>query len=345
MNIAAVLSAADLAQKALTEQFWDAGDVIFRHRLPHDRTERFSYWWQAHAIDALLDGYLRTRDQAYMDLIQKEFKGTIAHNGGTILNNWYDDMEWMALALLRMWDETQEDSYKKRVDILWQDIKTAWNDHMGGGMSWRKDQLDYKNTPANAPAAILAFRLYQRFGNEDDLAWGKKIFEWNRDNLMDPDTYYVWDGMNRTGDGTIDYDWAFTYNQGVMIGAAVEFYRITGDSQHLHLAKKIAYESKRRFGDAHGGVFPYEGKDDCGLFRGIFFRYLVELLKEAPEETALEDMLYTNAASVTEKGMSLSGIIGGYWDVQPGETVDLAQHLSGIMLLEMAAKQLKSSEP
>ncbi len=345
MNNAAVVSAADRAQSALTEQFWDAGDVIFRHRLPHDRSERFSYWWQAHAIDALLDGYLRTGDQAYMDLIQKELKGTVAHNGGTILNNWYDDMEWMALALLRMWDETREDGYKKRVDILWQDIKTAWNDRMGGGMAWRKDQLDYKNTPANAPAAILAFRLYQRFGNEDDLAWGKKIFEWNRDNLMDPDTYYVWDGMNRTGDGTIDYDWAFTYNQGVMIGAAVEYYRITGDTQHLDLAQKIAYESKRRFGDAHGGVFPYEGKDDCGLFRGIFFRYLVELLKEAPGETELKDMLYVNAAAVIEKGMSPSGVIGGYWDAQPGDTVDLAQHLSGVMLLEMAAKELKSSEP
>ena len=345
MSDSAAVFAADRAQKALLEQFWDAGDVIFRHRLPHDRAERFSYWWQAHAIDALLDGYLRTKDPAYMELIQKELKGTIAHNGGTILNNWYDDMEWMALALLRLWDETKEDSYKKRVDILWRDIQSAWNGYMGGGMAWRKDQLDYKNTPANAPAAILAFRLYQRFGNEDDLAWGKKIFQWNRDNLMDPETFYVWDGMNRMGDGKIDYDWAFTYNQGVMIGAAVEYYRITGDKQHLNLAVNIAQESKRRFGDPNGGVFPYEGKDDCGLFRGIFFRYLAELLMEAPEETELYDMLLKNAQSVAGKGMSDTGVIGGHWDKQPGEQVDLAQHLSGVMVLEMAAKMAKNNEP
>ena len=345
MSDSAAVFAADRAQKALLEQFWDAGDVIFRHRLPHDRTERFSYWWQAHAIDALLDGYLRTKDPAYMELIQKELKGTIASNGGTILNNWYDDMEWMALALLRLWDETKEDSYKKRVDILWRDIQSAWNSHMGGGMAWRKDQIDYKNTPANAPAAILAFRLYQRFRNEEDFAWGKKIFEWNRDNLIDPETFYVWDGMNRLGDGKIDYEWAFTYNQGVMIGAAVEYYRITGDKQHLDLAVNIAQESKRRFGDPNGGVFPYEGKDDCGLFRGIFFRYLAELLMEAPEETELYDMLLKNAQSVAEKGMSDTGVIGGHWDKQPGEQVDLAQHLSGVMVLEMAAKMLKNNEP
>ena len=345
MNDSAAAMAADRAQKALSGQFWDAGDVIFRHRLPHDRTERYSYWWQAHAIDALLDGYLRTKDPATMELIQKELKGTIAHNGGTILNNWYDDMEWMALALLRLWDETKEDTYKKRVFILWRDIQSAWNGHMGGGMAWRKDQIDYKNTPANAPAAILAFRLYQRFGNEEDLAWGKKIFEWNRDNLMDPQTFYVWDGMNRLGDGKIDYDWAFTYNQGVMIGAAVEYYRITGDKQHLDLARNIAYESKRRFGDPNGGVFPYEGQDDCGLFRGIFFRYLAELIQEAPEETEFLDMLVLNAQAIAEKGMSDSGVIGGHWNKQPGETVDLAQHLSGVMVLEMAANTLKNSEP
>ncbi len=345
MSLSMATNAADRAQNALAAEFWDAGDVLFRHRLPHDRTERFCYWWHAHAIDALLDGYLRTKDEKYMELIQKELKGTVAHNGGTILNNWYDDMEWMALALLRLWDETQEEGYKKRVNILWQDIKSAWNDEMGGGMAWRKNQLDYKNTPANAPAAILAFRLYERFGNEDDLAWGKKIFEWNRDNLMDPETYYVWDGMNRTGDGKIDYDWAFTYNQGVMIGAAVEYYRITKDKAHLNLARNIAYESKRRFGDMNGGVFPYEGQDDCGLFRGIFFRYLKELVKELPEETELYDMLLVNAKSIAEKSMSDAGVIGGTWDKQPGEAVDLAQHLSGVMVLELAAQALTDIEP
>ena len=89
-------------------------------------------------------------------------------------------------------------------------------------MAWKKDQLHYKNTPANAPAAIIAFRLYQRFGKKEDLEWGEKIFTWNRDQLMDPETCFVWDGMNREGDGKIDKEWKFTYCQGVMLGAALE---------------------------------------------------------------------------------------------------------------------------
>lgn len=340
-----VNAAADRAQKALIDFYWDQGDVILRQHLPHDRSENFSYWWQAHAIDVLLDGYLRTEDPAYLRWVDKELKGTIAHNSGSILNNWYDDMEWMALALLRAWDITGEESYRKKAEFLWQDIKTAWNDQMGGGMAWRKNQLGYKNTPANAPAAILGFRLYQRFGDKDTLDWAVKIFTWNRDNLMDPATYYVYDGMNRTGDGKIDYDWAFTYNQGVMIGAAVEYYRITGDTAQLDLAKNIAYEAKRRFGDANGGVFPYEGKDDCGLFRGIFFRYLTELIKLVPDDEVLTDMLFVNAQAILEKGMSEKGLIGGDWESPAGENVDLAQDLSGMMVLEMAAQLLAISEP
>ena len=63
---------------------------------------------------------------------------------------------------------------------------------------------------------------------------------WNRDNLMDPETCFIWDGMNREGDGKIDKDWKFTYCQGVVMGAAVEYYKITGNGEHLELARKIA---------------------------------------------------------------------------------------------------------
>ena len=329
---------ADHLQESLNKEFWDTRDRIYRHRLPHNRQEAFSYWWQAHAIDVLLDRFLRTEDNTYIEQANELLCGIIAHNGGTLINNWYDDMEWMALALLRMYDVTGDEKLKARVDILWENIKTAWNDQMGGGMAWKKDQIYYKNTPANAPAAILAFRLYQHFGREDDLAWGIKIFEWNRNNLMDPDTYFVWDGMNRLGDGKIDYDWEYSYCQGVMIGAAVEYYRITGDDKQLDLAVNIAKEAKRRFTDGNNGVMPYEGKDDCGLFRGIFFRYLAELIKVAPDVTELRDLLLYNASVVMESGISQTGLVGGDWMASLDETVDLAQDLSGIMLIEMAVE-------
>lgn len=340
-------AACALAQSALKENFWSGEVGYFRPTRPDQPDHNPCYWWQAHAIDALLDGYLRTGDEAFLSLAREELKGTQLRNGGTLIHNWYDDMEWMALALLRMYDITGDEDALKRVQYLWADIKTAWNGHCGGGMAWRKDQLDYKNTPANAPAAIIGLRLYQRFHNEEDLAWGRKILEWNRDNLMDPETFYVYDGMNREGDGRIDYGWDFTYNQGVMIGASVEMYRITGEAEWLDLALGIARRAKAVYCDAHGGVMPYEGPDDCGLFRGILTRYLAELYAVAPEADRIwiAEMLSSSAAGLMRAGMAEDGLIGGDWLHAPAQdsTVDLAQHLSGLMLLEMTWKVMNAA--
>ncbi len=340
--------ACEKAQKALVDCFWSEERSFFNPTCPYEPDHNPCYWWQAHAIDALLDGYLRTRDTSFTDLAEKELRGTILANGGTILNNWYDDMEWMALALLRRYDLTGEEKVLARVKLLWQDIRTAWNDNCGGGMAWRKNQLDYKNTPANAPAAIIALRLYQRFGDPEDLMWGERILCWNRDHLMEPGTFYVYDGMNREGDGRIDITWDFTYNQGVMIGAAVEMYRISGETSWLDLALGIARRAKAVYCDGHGGVMPYEGEGDCGLFRGILVRYLTELYTAAVGEDRvwILDMLSRSAEALMEKGMREDGLIGGRWDAAPGaeDKVDLAQHLSGVMLLESLARMLQMEQ-
>lgn len=328
----------NLAQEGMEKYFWDNEKKYYEHHYPPMKEEKFIYWWHAHTVDALLDSYERTKDVKYMERIHRELTGTWKANGNTFLNNWYDDMEWMALALLRLWDMRKNEACKEQIYIIWEDVKTAWNDHMGGGLAWRKQQLDYKNTPANAPAAILAFRLYQRFGNKDDLLWGEKIFFWNYNNLVEKESGFVWDGVNRLGDGKIDYEWEFTYCQGVFLQAALEYYHITKEEKYLALAVQTAREAKRRLADEKGGFLPYEGKDDCGLFRGIFFRYCYELLKECPELKDIEELIQKHALQAAGKAVSEKGLIGGNWDQKAEGTIDLAQQLSGIMVMEMGLK-------
>lgn len=333
--------AADKAQQGLRDTFltddYHRGRM-FVERIPADPLKGFGYWWHAHAIDALTDGYLRTGDQAYLDLALDDLKGVRIVNGGHLINNYYDDMEWMALAMLRLWDITQDAELLKQVRTLWKNIQTGWNDHCGGGIAWRKMQLDYKNTPANAPAAILAFRLYLRFGDEDDLHWGERIARWQMENLVDKDTHYVHDGMNRQGDGKIDVSWQFTYNQGVVIGMLVEQYRITRDRAYLETALKVAKDSRQRFFGQNGGAMPYEGEDDVALFRSIFFRYLDQLSIELPEQGWLAELPVINATMIVERGMDEKGRIGGSWIMHPGEKIDLAQQACGVTVLEMAVR-------
>lgn len=332
--------ACDKAQEALWKYFWNEEKQYLNQRYPALADDKFMYWWQAHAIDVLLDGYLRTDSPVYKERLRLLISGTWKENGSTFIHNWVDDMEWFALALLRLWDVTKDEECLKQVNLIWDDIKTAWNDAMGGGIAWQKKQLDYKNTPANAPAAIIAFRLYRRFGRREDLEWGERIYRWMYEHLVDKETGFVWDGMNRLGDGKIDFDWEFTYCQGVFMQAAMEYYHITGDVSYKEAAVRTFKEAKRRLAGKNNGIFPYEGPDDCGLFRGILLRYSYELFKDCPELETIKDTLIQNAEEIIQNGQRDDGLIGPDWSRTDAEVIDMAQHLSGIMALEMAAKCL-----
>jgi predicted alpha-1,6-mannanase (GH76 family) len=98
---------------------------------------------------------------------------------------------------------------------------TIWT----GGFAWKRTQLDYKNTPVNAPIIILALRLYQIEKDPIYLETSKRTLAWMKEKLVHPDSQFVEDGINRNGDGKLDEQWRFTYNQGVYIGALLEFYQ------------------------------------------------------------------------------------------------------------------------
>lgn len=333
---------AEYFQTNLYRNYWNERTMILNQWYPNTAdaaNDNFYYWWQAHVIDVLVDGWERSGDPEYLDKIDRLAKGLKVYNGNTFRHNYYDDMEWTALALLRVYDHTGDDWYKNEVMDLWADIRTAWNDRMGGGMAWKKDQLDYKNTPANAPASILASRLYSRFGSEDDLKWATRIYEWNRDNLVDPETGFVWDGMNRLGDGAIYRDWEFTYCQGVFIGAGLELFAITQDIRYLRDAERTARASMARFVDPVTGMLPDEGIDDTGLFKGIFVRY-VKLLINRNAEGSREwaDILRRNGEKLWNSGKApVTAIVGPSWERQPEGPVQLSVQLSGLMLVEALA--------
>jgi predicted alpha-1,6-mannanase (GH76 family) len=332
---------ADLAQAALESQFWNEHIGLYNIETPCPNGECntiFHYWWMAHAVDALADGYIRTGDASYVKRLQTLYDGLLKRNGGAFPNELYDDMEWMAISWLRAYEATGIERFKEAALLLWEDIKTGWNDHMGGGIAWQKSQLDYKNTPANAPAIILACRLHSRFGTEEELSWAKRIYDWQKANLVDPDSGFVWDGMNRTGDGSIDKDWQFTYCQGVYIGAGVELYRITGDEQYLADAIRTAEAARNALTDNVSGLFPDEGDGDGGLFKGILVRYMAELAKEAPGRTEAGALLLANANSLWSAARDAeSNLFHTDWGAAPSERVTLSTQLSAIMLLERLA--------
>jgi predicted alpha-1,6-mannanase (GH76 family) len=331
---------ADSAQAALNQYFWAPTDQYYLQN--NLAKPDFNYWWQAHGLDILLDGYQRTKVTDYTAKMQQLQQGTKKKNGNTYYNNFYDDMAWQALANLRAFQITQDPSYKATATQLWADLKNGWNTEQGGGIAWKKDQRDYKNTPANAPVAILGARLYQLDRNPDDLAWAQKIYDWEKKTLVDPTSGAVWDGINRQGTGQIDKDWRFSYNQGVFLGAGLELYRATQQSSYLDDANRTAGFVVNDSQLSPGGVLKDEGGGDGGLFKGILVRYLAQLATEPAVSAATRanyvSFLKFNGESLYKQGMRRPQyLFNTSWTTQPGGTVDGSTQMSGVMMFEVMA--------
>ncbi|KAA3438773.1 glycoside hydrolase family 76 protein [Rufibacter hautae] len=303
----------------------------------------FNYWWNAHALDALVDAYQRTEEAVYVQRMKSLLNGIKDKNNGALPNEFYDDMEWLALSSLRAYDATKDPAFLEATTLLWQDIKTGLNANQGGGIAWKKTQLDYKNTPANAPAIILASRLYQLQKKQEDLDLAKTLYTWLKSTLVDPSTGIVWDGINRTGNGQVDKNWIFTYNQGVFIGAAEELFKATGDQAYLTDAVRTANSTINSTELAPGGLLRSENQGDGGLFKGILVRYLARLI-EQPNVPQVEKAKYINFLKYNAETLYAKGIrrpaltISPDWKNMPGESTDFSTQLSGLMLLEAMAR-------
>ncbi len=331
-------SIADSSYNSLVANFYNASGKYYNEN--HTGANTFHYWRNAHALDVLLDAYIRKNDPQIKARMDELLEGMKTRNGNTYINHFYDDMEWMALACIRAFEVTSDAKYKTVAELLWTDIKGGWDDTWGGGIYWNKERKN-KNTPANAPAGIIAARMYQLNRHPEDLDWARKIYQWQKTNLVDPVTGLVWDGLDGTG---TNKNWKFTYNQGVYMGAAVELYKITGEQVYLNDALKTANNSLT--GDlTQGNVMKDEGGGDGGLFKGILVRYMLLLITDgnlpATDAGKFVSFLKVNAETLwLQATVRPQVLFGSKWNAT-GSTIDLSTQLSGAMLMEAAA-QLKA---
>ncbi|RFZ85072.1 glycosyl hydrolase family 76 [Mucilaginibacter terrenus] len=301
----------------------------------------YNYWPQAHTMDVFTDAFLRTKNEVYKQRMKSLLNGTKISNGNKLQNEYYDDMEWLALSTLRAYEATGDADYLAAATTLWTDIKTGVNSNQGGGIAWRKSQLDYKNTPANAPAIIFAARLYRLQKNQADLTLAKELYTWLKTTLVDPSSGIIWDGINGNHDGQISKN-KFTYNQGVFIGAALELYNVTGDGTYLADAVRTATATIKDLDISPGGLLKSEGQGDGGLFKGILVRYLTLLtLKEdvaSTDRDAYAKFLKYNAETLFAKGISRPDyLVSPDWKTKPSGAIDLTTQISGVTTMEAAA--------
>lgn len=314
------------------------------------------YWPQAHAMDVMVDAYMRTGSKQYLNIYPLWWEGAPKFNfAGREEDPWWnvfvDDMEWIALAQIRMFESTKNTKYLKKARQTYDDwVWSTWGPEdeapWFGGITWKTDVAKSKNACSNGPAALIAARLYNFYDAIGKKA-GKpkqaylneaiKIYTWEKNNLFDRQTGAVYDSMN--GEGKIT-KWVFSYNSGTFLGAAHELYKITGDKQYLADAVKAANFVIDHLSTNEGVLSDAEGGDG-GLFHGIFFRYFVKLINDPALDSAnynkFRDYITHCATVMAEQGVNQKTMLySGRWRKAPAddESVGLTSHLTGCMLME-----------
>ncbi len=332
-------AAADSSSSTMVLSYWNAADGYFNFN--NSGQKNFNYWPQAHALDVMIDAYSRTNDNLYKTTITQWYDGVKAKNGNTFYNEYYDDMEWIALAMLRGYNVTQDAKFKTASKEVWIDIQTGWNTNAGGGVSWKKDQPYSKNACSNGPACILAARMFQQFGDVKDKEWALKIYDWEKEYLFNPANGAVYDNIDsRTGN--IQKDWIFTYNEGTFLGSALELYKITGERGYLNDAVKAADYTLNNLVDGNDRLLKSEGEGDGGLFKGVFIRYFTQLILLPDLDNAIKkryvNFIKLNGETLWREGTNKQFVLfSSYWKNKPGSTTELTTQTSGATLIEAMA--------
>ena len=321
----------------LTDFYWDNDRHFFRYRPNKADTpaEDWSYWPQAHAMDVIIDAYLRTGDAKWKSYFPLWYEGIKQKSGGGYTNDFVDDMEWICLTMLRLYEATHEQNYMDTAQMLWDTIRSNWNTQGGGGIAWKQSQPYSKNACSNGPAGIIACRMYRLNKKKEDLDLAKKIYEWESNTLVDIKTGAVYDNLNaQTGAVT---NWIFTYNEGTYMGMAHELYQLTGEDFYLDMAVKAADYTIRNLTNS-SGILKDEGSGDGGLFKAVFVRYFALLLKEKGLKDDIRkryaDFLGKNAKVLHEQGAGNGNLYGGDWTMPGTWDNDLPTQTSGCTLLE-----------
>jgi predicted alpha-1,6-mannanase (GH76 family) len=311
------------------------------------------YWWQAHLLDCLVDAEQRDPQPERRIKIKRQIRAHRLRNNGSWVNNYYDDMAWLALALERA-SRIADVDRGRALNKLNDQLVKAWVPEDGGGIPWRK-QDQFFNAPANGPAGIFLARYSDRLRRAQQMA------DWIDETLIDPDQHLVFDGIKAGSLVRAEY----TYCQGVVLGLETELAARTEDDRHAPRVHRLVAAVDEHM--APGGVLRGSGGGDGGLFAGITARYLALVVTTLPGDSAADakaretarEIVLKSAQSAWDNRQSVDGLplFGPFWD-RPAELPtaggqqaqfvggavtgseiperDLSVQLSGWMLMEAA---------
>jgi predicted alpha-1,6-mannanase (GH76 family) len=293
-------------------------------------------WQPALAIEAVVNTYQRTRDPGLNDVMEKSFA---RYRGRR--SSFYDDDGWYLNAWLRAYEVTGDERYLEEVRSLFVRMSGAWDDTCGGGLWWSR-QRRYKNAITNGLFLLAATRLYRLAPGDPGEGgyrwWALRAWRWFDATGMINDDGLVNDGLNDECVNNGGVTW--TYNQGVIVSALVELFRITGERAYLTRAHRIAGAAiaTHVYPD---GILREPGEPECGadaqVFKGVFVRGLAELYRvDRRNAGAYRLFLDANARTAWQVARDRSDGFGLSWRGPVGGVTAATQTAAALLFGAMA---------
>lgn len=222
-------------------------------------------------LDAYLDTDNSGASEGTFTSTLAAFDGTVAPPAGPGGTKYYDDNDWVAIELVRLYQLTHQTPLLGSAEGIMAFEMAGWQEQPGlacpGGIPFSNAATENeRNTVTTAPAAELATLLYKLTRNAQYLQFAEKAYEWVRSCLQQPVNLYA-DHIGRKG--AVE-PMLWSYNQGSMIGAGTLLYQVTGNSAYLFQARQTAKAALEYFTPERLG-------SENPFFAEVYFRNLLYL--------------------------------------------------------------------
>jgi hypothetical protein len=218
---------------------------------------------------------------------------------------------------IRAYDKTNDSRYLNTAKATADYMQTMWDTGTCNGGVWWNTDRNYKNAITIELYIKLNAAYYNRSGNATYLSRVQMGWNWFVSSGMINSSNLVNDGLTASCANNNGVTW--TYNQGVVLGAAAELHRATNNTTYLDKAQSIANATMSNLVHGVTGALRENGCESgsCGndgaLFKGIFMRNLYELnarrFAQANKDFMIRnaDVIWANDRNNDQFGLFWSG--------------------------------------
>lgn len=282
-------SKADSLEYCFVENFLNKSKGVF-WSTPKDveKSSRYIYWQQAHAMDVIINAYERLMEEgrteeaaSYKTFMNRWYTNHAGnYNGDTWTNPYTDDMAWIGLTIFRMGEVLGKDTYYKMAKSVYATIaKRKKTDEKGVYLPWNTDAGSGANACTLAPSCLLAVKLYEYYGTESYLEDARAYYK------------YLIDSKITKSDGRVEEP-PLTYTQGTLGEAMRHLYHVTGETDFKNKAALYIYYAFTSDRCTSKGLLRHEGTSmDQSIFKAVLIPYAVNFVLD-------EDMLLARRKSV-----------------------------------------------